>query len=118
MLNERLHRTIAEAVIRDSAVIRALKRRGYKFTLLSSGYEAVARHPLADDGLFGPTLFTQLEGYVLPRTMFRMLPIAELTYVPQRGRTLWELKALGEYAQGRSRNTSSCTCCFRTRRSC
>jgi hypothetical protein len=91
-------RTIAEAVIRDSAVIRALKARGYKFTLLSSGYEAVARHPLADDGLFGPTLFTQLEGYVLPRTMFRMLPIAEFTYVPQRGRTLWQLKALEEYA--------------------
>lgn len=93
-------RTIAEAVIHDSAVIRALKTRGYRFTLLSSGYEAVARHPLADDGLFGPTLFTQLEGYVLPRTMFRVLPIAELTYVPQRGRTLWQLEMLRQYAPG------------------
>ncbi len=80
-------RTIALAVIQQSSVIRALKARGYSFTLLSSGYEALVEHPLADDGVFGPTWFDQFESYLLPRTMLRMAPWPSLTYEPHRRRT-------------------------------
>lgn len=87
-------RTIAEAIIHKSTVIRALKARGYSFTLLSSGYEALIDHPEADDGVFGPTLFDQFESYLLPRTILRALPIATLTYEPQRRRSRTLLEAL------------------------
>src|SRR5262249_20332474 len=35
-------RTLTETVIAQASVIRALKARGYRFTLLSSGYDALA----------------------------------------------------------------------------
>ena len=90
-------RTIAEAIIRQSTVIRALKARGYAFTLLSSGYEALIDHPEADDGIRGPTLFDEFEAYLVPRTMVRALPIARLTYEPQRRRTESILRALESF---------------------
>jgi hypothetical protein len=93
-------RTIALAVIQQSSVIRALKARGYSFTLLSSGYEALVEHPLADDGVFGPTWFDQFESYLLPRTMLRMAPWPSLTYEPHRRRTAAVFEALQSFAQG------------------
>jgi hypothetical protein len=90
-------RRIAETIIHDSTVIRALKARGYTFTLLSSGYEALVDHPQADDGIYGPTLFDQFESYLLPRTMLRIVPASALTYEPQRRRTMELLAALEDF---------------------
>jgi len=93
-------RTLAEAAIYDSTVIRALKRRGYSFTLLSSGYEALIEHPSADGGIYGPTLFNEFESYLLPRTPLRMVPAASMTYEPQRRRTIALLQALESFQPG------------------
>ena len=93
-------RTLTETIIDQSTVIRALKRRGYRFTLLSSGYEAFVSHPLADDGIEGPTVMEQFEAYALPRTMFRALPIRGLTFVPHRNRTREIVEALRAYRPG------------------
>ncbi len=81
-------------------MIRALKERGYAFTLLSSGYEALVDHPEADDGIRGPTLFDEFEAYLVPRTMLRALPMARLTYEPQRRRTEAILRSLETFQPG------------------
>jgi Sulfatase len=90
-------RRLAEAAIDHSTVIRALVERGYSFTLLSSGYEALVDHPRADDGIFAPTLFDQFESYLLPRTLLRMVPAAALTYEPEKRRTRALLRALESF---------------------
>jgi hypothetical protein len=95
-----MDRTIVAAIIDNGAVIRALKSRGYTFTLLSSGYEALAKHPLADDGIDGPKLFNQFESFALPRTMLRILPIERLTFEPHRRRTRALLQALENFQPG------------------
>ena len=93
-------RTLPGAIIDRSTVVRALKARGYRFTLLSSGYEALSRHPLADDGILGPTLVGHFEGYLLPHTPLRMLPIRRWTFEPHRARIRSTLAALEEYQPG------------------
>jgi hypothetical protein len=93
-------RAYSQEVIARSSVIRALRDRGYRFTLLSSGYEALVDHPLADDGLRGPTWFGQLEAYVLPQTPFRLLPLQRLSHVPHRRRTREILEALAAFTPG------------------
>ena len=94
-------RTLPEAIITQSTVLRALKARGYRFTLLSSGYAALAEHPLADDGIMGPTLVSEFEGYLLWRTIFRTLPVRAFTFVPHRDRTRALLAALQDFAPRR-----------------
>jgi hypothetical protein len=93
-------RTILASQIDRSAVIKALKGRGYTFTLLSSGYEALISHPLADVGIFGPTLFGEFEGNLFPRSMLRVLPVRSLTFEPHRRRTEAIIKALDDYQPG------------------
>jgi hypothetical protein len=93
-------RTLTAQIIDQSSVIRALKARGYRFTLLSNGYEALVDHPLADDGIRGSTWFGQFEGYLLPRTPWRALPVRALTFAPHRARTRSILDALRGYAPG------------------
>lgn len=93
-------RAMAQGIIRRSAVIRGLKARGYAFTLLSSGFEGLTEHPDADDGIFGTTLFNDFEFFLLRRTMLRALPLARLSYEPQRLRTQSLLDALESFRPG------------------
>jgi hypothetical protein len=93
-------RTLTDAIIAQATVIRALKARGYRFSLFSNGYQALVEHPLADDGVMGPTLLSEFEAYVLQGTIFRILPVRAQTFVPHRERTRAVLSALGDYAPG------------------
>jgi hypothetical protein len=93
-------RRAAAAVIEHAPVVRALVARGYRFTLMSSGYEALADHSAAHDGVRGPTWFGQLQAYVVPYTPFRLLPLQALSHVPHRRRTLRLLEQLESFQPG------------------
>ena len=74
-------------LVRESAVVRSLKARGYEFVLVGSGFDVTPRHPLADACVgCGPTFPGLFTTAMLSVTPFRALGLWDVLFDAQRAR--------------------------------